>query len=375
MKVYRPAGNRVILEEQTFTPSRLTERPSRLYQSGTAALAAALLASRRLSAERDEVILPGYGCPDLLSATIHAGLKPVLVDLTKEGHGYDPEDLARQTGKRTLAIVSVRFLGLEDDLTALQQLAREQGSRLIIDSAQWFPCRTSSSDWPGDYNILSFGRGKPVNLLHGGAVICRDDHLFKALPSGDESPANQTPGYQHRLKLQAYNLAIHPVVYGLVSRLPGLHIGKTIYRPLERIERMSGYHRRLLAANIDRYRHSPIVSRRYRRLLDKLPRSGWQDMSRNISTNDLPALLRYPLLIRDERARKRFLENTSVLGVSPMYERALPEISGVAELLESRPELPNARQLAARLVTLPTHEDITEAVSETIIEQLAQALT
>jgi dTDP-4-amino-4,6-dideoxygalactose transaminase len=237
----------------------------------------------------------------------------------------------------------------------LQRLAREHGSRLIVDSAQWFPCRNSPGDWPGDYNILSFGRGKPVNLLHGGAVICRDDRLFKALPSGDDSLANRVHDYRHRLKLRAYNLAIDPFVYGIVSRLPGLHVGETVYHPLERIERMGEYHRRLLLANIERYRHSPAVSRRYRQLLADLPVSGWLDMSRDIPADELPALLRYPLLILDDRTRSRFLEQTSALGVSAMYGLPLPRIRGVEGLPDKTQELPNARKLAARLVTLPTH--------------------
>ena len=372
MKVHRPAGNRVSLEEEAFTPSRLADQPLRLYQSGTAALAAALLACRQLSAERDEVILPGYACPDLLSAILHAGARPILVDLAADSHCYDPADLAHRIGKRTLAIISIRFLGLDDDLRALQQLAREHGSRLIVDSAQWFPCRSSADDWPGDYNILSFGRGKPVNLLHGGAVICRDDRLFKALPAGDEPATNRVPDYRHRLKLRAYNLAIDPIVYGIVSRLPGLHVGETVYHPLERIERMGEYHQRLIAANIDRYRHSPAVSRRYRQLLDDLPGSGWLDMSRDIPADELPALLRYPLLIQDDRTRNRFLEQTSALGVSPLYGLPLPRIRGVEGLLENPPGLQNACKLATRLVTLPTHEDISEAVSGEIVERLAR---
>jgi len=375
LNVYRPAGNRIALGSEALDPDRVADKPLSFYQSGTAALAAALLACRQLSAERNEVILPGYACPDLLSAAMHAGAQPVLVDLQADSHRYDPERLAEKIGPKTLAVISVRFLGLDDDLDALLQLTSSQGARLIVDSAQWFPCRAAADDWPGDYQILSFGRGKPVNLLHGGAVISRNDRLHKALPSGDSSPLDRQPDWRHRLKLQIYNRVIDPLAYGVVSRLPGLNIGATVYRPLERIERMSRFHRNLLSANIRRYRESPAVSRLIRNRLSGLPKGGWHDLSSDRSADKLPALLRYPLLIADAAARKRFVAQAARLGVSTLYGKALPEIKGVEGLLDVLPELPHARQLAGQLVTLPTHEDISDAVIEETLDLLVAALS
>ncbi len=375
MNIYRPAGNRITLETDTFDPAQVADKPLRLYQSGTAALAAALLGCRQLSADRSDVILPGYACPDLLSAVVHAGARPVLVDLQKDSHRFDGDQLAAAVGPKTLAVISVRFLGLDDDLRSLLQLAHGHGARLIVDSAQWFPCRSSADDWPGDYHILSFGRGKPVNLLHGGAVISQDDRLHKALPAGDDSPLDWQPDWRHRLKLHIYNRVIDPLVYGIVSRLPGLNIGATVYHPLEHIERMSDFHRHLLSSNIRKYRESPAVSRSIRSQLDSLPGGGWQDLTAGLAIDKLPALLRYPLLIEDAAVRKRFLEQGARLGVSALYGKVLPDIEGVEGLLEETPDLPHARRLATQLVTLPTHEDISDAVIEEILELLAAALS
>ena len=374
MNIYRPAGNRVVLEEENFDPTLLTELPLRLYQSGTAALAAALLGCRQLVSGRDEVIVPGYACPDLLSAVIHAGARPVLVDIEPNGHGYDLQRLEQRIDDRTLAVISVRFLGLTEDIDALKRLCRSSGARLVLDSAQWFPCAASDGDWPADCHILSFGRGKPVNLLHGGAVISRDERLHQALPIGRSTPADGQPAWRHRVKLRAYNLAINPWVYGLVSRLPGLHVGETVYHPLEALEGMSRYHQRLLTANIRKYRQSHRVARHYRRMLTSLPAGNWQDLTGNSEADALPPLLRYPLLIEDAAARERILASGNRLGLSALYRKPLPKIPGVRSLLDAVPDLPNASRLAARLVTLPTHEDITEEQAVEIVALIGNFL-
>src|SRR5262245_23054839 len=64
-----------------------------LYGSGTEALAAALCEARRLARTppgvRPEAVLPAYGCPDLVSACVFAGVHPRLVDNAPGRWGYD----------------------------------------------------------------------------------------------------------------------------------------------------------------------------------------------------------------------------------------------------------------------------------------------
>ena len=51
-----------------------------LLNSGTAALSLAMtIAAGSAETSSPEVILPAYGCPDLLAAAYYAGLRPVLV--------------------------------------------------------------------------------------------------------------------------------------------------------------------------------------------------------------------------------------------------------------------------------------------------------
>ena len=158
----------------------------RICGSGTQALAMALTDARmHLSAEAPEVILPAYGCPDLVTASVYAGLRPRLVDTAPSGQwGYDLGALKKvlagegRSGQRgadnCAAIVAVNLLGTGDQAVELAQIATETGIALIQDSAQHLP-RHLPAQWLGDYVVLSFGRGKPLNLLGGGALLHHPD--------------------------------------------------------------------------------------------------------------------------------------------------------------------------------------------------------
>ena len=81
-----PVGNPVRLSGGRHDESLLQEIFSpyspRFFDSGTSALAASVLVAINVKGASDpEVILPAYGCPDLISAVVFAGKRPVLVPI------------------------------------------------------------------------------------------------------------------------------------------------------------------------------------------------------------------------------------------------------------------------------------------------------
>ena len=158
------AATRISME-QFFADRRIT-----LYASGTAALSRAIAeCAVKTAASAPEVILPAYGCPDLVAACVHASVFPRLVDVAPSGWSYDAQGLETSVSSNTVAIVAVNLLGLGDSAADLHKFCQTKRISLIQDSAQYLP--RASIEWPGDYVVLSFGRGKPMNLLHGGALI------------------------------------------------------------------------------------------------------------------------------------------------------------------------------------------------------------
>ena len=120
-----PVGNRISLQQDESSACSIASlfEPYniRLFHSGTAALAVAIkIAIARRSHAAPEVLLPAYGCPDLISAVLYAGAKPVLVDLNKNTPWLDHEQLLQKITGRSVAIVGVNFLGVEERMQGLR---------------------------------------------------------------------------------------------------------------------------------------------------------------------------------------------------------------------------------------------------------------
>lgn len=358
-----PVGNPVLLHddgqplsslETVFSPFR-----PRFYESGTAALAAAILAAaRHKSMQHPEVILPAYGCPDLVSATLYAGVKPVLVDLEPGRPWMDLAQLQHRLSAQTVAVVAVDLFGIPERLAQLRPIAEQAGALLIEDSAQAFPGGREPAFWQGDLVVLSFGRGKPVSLLGGGAVLFRDDVISGHLPICDQQPDDRGDAL-FRLKAVLYNRMISPRLYWLPQALPFLHLGETRFHPLSDISCMDQQRLALLPANIAGYRQDPMQAQSaLAGILAALDSSasGVTDLPRVCGVSPQQRLLRYPVLV-DARQRDRlYIElRKSGLGPSTMYPAALPGINGLASKLAGQGPFPAAEAFAAGILTLPVH--------------------
>ncbi len=321
--------------------------------SGTAALALALRgAADCCGRSGGEVLLPAYTCPDVLSACLWAGLQPQLVDLAPDAPWMDLAAAERAAGPHTAAIVAINFMGIRERMPALSSIAYRVGAVLVEDSAQYFPEDTAALS--ADFTIVSFGKGKPVSTLGGGALLVKE--------CGQQLPVLAAPRRTSLvpiLQRLVYNAVIAPQIYGGMVRIPGLHIGETHYQPLLEVSAMDGMRRSWLPANVQHWctREQSAAGQLSAGLL-LLRDQGVVDLARlDAGTR----LLRYPLLLPAEsltaRAEQRL--RAAGLGASRLYRRILPEVAGVPmESLSCHGDLAVARMFASRLLTLPVHSGV-----------------
>lgn len=377
-----PAGNPVVLSPRCG-PSLADLFPGyqfNLYSSGTAALAAsvkAALALRKDNADSSrrlhEIIMPAYACPDLVSAVLHTGAKPVPVDLERDRTWFHLDALESAITPRTAAIIGVNLFGIGERWTALQKMARQAGVVLIEDSAQYLPGSEEDHQWHGDMVVLSFGRGKPVSLLGGGVVLCKVPELAAQLPT----PAASVPAsrFMYMLKGVAYNMMISPYVFWLPQSLPFLHLGETRFHPLENVEAMDDIRKQLLPGNLARYREDRQADRCQwiSRMLSSL--ENIVDLPKKCGQPASRRLLRYPFLVPAAKRDNAF-ENLrrAGLGVSKMYPADLPNIDGLEGLVAAK-DYPGASDFASRILTLPTHPVVKKMHVQHMGELLRAALT
>lgn len=359
-----PAGNSIVVSsgglsrgdiEQIWPPFTV-----RWYGSGTSALAAAVSAAvAKRAVQTPEVLVPAYGCPDVVSAVLFAGARPVLIDLVPRRPWLDLEAIERRISRDTVAIIAINFLGIQERVERLQTLAAAAGAVLIEDCAQAFPFESEEvAALRGDLVVLSFGRGKPVSLLGGGAVLSRVTELSRLLPEVSGRVSGFGARAHFRLRAIAYNLFRQPRIYWLLTSLPFLGLGTTVFKPHTEIE-PAPISIDSLGANVKRYQCASDTQRRLRDALRPLVHENLVDLAEACGNRDHARLLRYPLLLdaavcaRVDAAMRRV-----GLGSSRLYQRAMPELPGIPDSVRQQGDFPNARRFAESLLTLPTHSHV-----------------
>lgn len=331
--------------------------------TGALSLAVALAVRRKRPVSPPEVIIPAYGCPDLVAAIVAQGAKPVLVDLDPDLPFMSIAGLRRAITPSTVAVVGVGFLGIPERLGRLRHLCDKQRVVLIEDSAQCFP-PASAKTMDADFVVLSFGRGKPINLMGGGALLIK-----RRLLEHGENTMERYP--QRELKIDVrwwarrwlFNLLLLRYPFSVIERLPFAGIGVTRFHALAQVLRL-GLPRNLVQAGLEGFWSRPALHARYDEALNGLADKGWIMLSHTLRSDTLMPyerrqMLRYPVLAPDRDLCQQAVRalNDAGIGASRFYRLALNEIEGVSAYTGPG-HYPNARDFADRLLTLPTHEDV-----------------
>ena len=328
-------------------------------QSGTAALALALLTVKgQAPASRSRVILPAYGCPDLVAATLYAGLEPYLVDTAPDSPFYDQQALARELDERVLAVVCVHFLGFREQIADVAAIASRAGAVVVEDSAQALPAQNGTG--LADLVVMSFGRGKPAGALGGGCLLVRGEWTGRL--DGRHVDNGGSARIPLPLKRILYDLAISPPVYGPLARSRVFGIGDTRYRPLATIQSLDRDRTRAALSQVQvvqsLWPRNAIRVESFLRAITMASRkapAGW--IAEGIACG---LITRLPLVTPTLNLRNQLHERLSALGLgsSVMYRRWLPEVPGIPSLRP--PETERARHFAERLLTLPVHSGVAQ---------------
>jgi dTDP-4-amino-4,6-dideoxygalactose transaminase len=153
---------------------------------------------------------------------------------------------------------------------------------------------------------------------------------------------------------------IHPLLYWFPAGLPFLRLGETTFDtdfPMCRMDevrahQLQGWERRLTLANQER-----------------AARAGWLIEGLDLHRREIKPItgkeaiyLRLPVMVRDRKTKEAVCRQSREVGagLSPNYPATIQEIPELAGRLAGR-KCPGAQEVVDRLVTLPTHQFVTEA--------------
>ncbi len=383
-----------------------------LVSSGRAAFTLILLALKELFPGRDDVIIPAFTCYSVPSSVVRAGLRIKLCDLHPDsldlnfaqlstmlseatrprqadahlaggvtnlrGGASDAAGSSRDPIKMQLAVVPTHLFGFPSDVPALRALILDQGVTIVEDAAQ-----AMGETWEGrklgtlgDVGFFSLGRGKAFSTVEGGVILTDRDDIAEVL----RHRVGSLPCYGFwRLmslisKAAGLMLFTHPWLFWIPRSMPFLSLGETLFERHFPILRMSSFQAGLTAnwrerlqkmrdarkTNVNRW-IGILEETRNRALCFRLPQS--------------LGLLRFPIRVRDVKNRQLLLQESTNkgAGITPVYPESINRLS------ELRGEIPAeaftvAESYARELVTLPTHDYVTQKDVTVVRQLLSHAL-
>lgn len=342
-----------------------------LTSSGTTALYLALSSLKELS-KKNEVIIPAYTCPSILAAVIKADLKPVLCDLDEEKSSFNFNKLQDKISNHTLAIISVHLFGIPEDSFKIKNLTSSYKVFQIEDAAQSFGTVISTNNdnirsqgmlgTIGDIGIHSFGRGKPLTLMQGGALTTNSDDIARPLSQKvnelDHQSAIET--CIAILKALLYSIFLHPRLYWIPQHLPFLKLGETIFNLDFKIKRIDAFTSALGIEMIEHIAEINMIRAKKENLIFQ-ELSDFRDCFLTNCQNN-SHLLRLPLLLKNKQQKESILLELKRRGVGAtgMYPAPLNLFKDTKKYFNGNENCKNARSFSERILTLPLHEYVTE---------------
>jgi dTDP-4-amino-4,6-dideoxygalactose transaminase len=375
----RPVGNKVKLKAQPFDSNLFAPYEFYGYQSGTAALAAALICARNKHSkiESPEVLLPAYACPDLISACLFAKVKPILIDLEANRPWMDLVQIRQKITSSSIAIIAVNFLGIPERVSEIKEITKSNSIVIIEDSAQGVAKTELDNYWKGDLIITSFGRGKPISLFGGGAVLYKNKEFSQHLPKVTPISLSLLKKLIYQFKVSLVNILSSPLPYYFLTKLPFLSLGETHFKPLEKLEALSRQQQNYLTHAKQSYDSTTQLNHEISAMVRSLNCDLIIDLPKICKLDLNQPLLRYPLLITDINLKNRIAYNLEKegLGISYMYQKPLINIDSIPSKVKLSTQIAAiAEKFSQQLITLPTHSDINTRIIDKIKRAVLEAL-
>ena len=307
--------------------------------SGTEALLIALMALG--IGPGDEVITPAFTFAATAEVIVLAGAVPVLVDIEPDTCNIDPRLIEASVTERTRAIMPVSLYGQPADMAEINAIAARHGLAVIEDAAQSFGAayQGRKSCALSTFGCTSFFPSKPLGCYGDGGAMFTDD---------DE-------GAQHcrEIRVHGQSRRYHHTRIGLGGRMDTIQCAVV----LAKLKRFEWERERRLE-----------IGARYNRLLDE---RGIERVAQRADRTSVFA--QYTVLVDDRPAVQRALEESGIptavhypapLSAQPAYRDRCVYVA-----------LPCSEAAARRVLSLPMHPYLDEALQDRIVAALDEAVS
>lgn len=195
-----------------------------LYYKGRAALAEAV---RLMTGGSGKVAVSGLTCYSLVQAVKAAGCEPVFVDIDAAHLQFTADTLAKSYKKHPeiKAIIVQNMLGIPVNMSQIELFAQKHQLKIIEDlahSAGSYYADGREVGTVGDATMLSFGKGKAIDTVNGGALLVRNSSERAHVPK-------TTPDLSSQIRDRIFPLvaSVTRLKLSLKIKMPALGLGTT----------------------------------------------------------------------------------------------------------------------------------------------------
>jgi len=327
-----------------------------LGNSGRALLCQLLMAlKRKADLKRNMVLIPGYTCYSVAASVAGAGLEIACYDLDPSTLSPDMDSVHAMAGENTLAVIGQHLFGIPTPIDELISVAHGVGASLIEDAAQGLGgiFQDKKLGTIGDFGLFSFGRGKPLPLGGGGAIVGSDE-IVQSLISGPTSS-----GYLDLARAASSRFLSHKRIYGVLEALP-LGLGETVFDPGFLMKPMSRALQRMGACSMRALQSLNVHRRATAKIYHEILYDAGESLFR---PSNGAVFTRYPIMAGINPIPKSLRR----LGVRCMYPKAILDEQSIAPYRAAHNmPTPGALRISGRLITLPTHGGIDSELARTI---------
>lgn len=167
--------------------------------NGTVALHLALIGAG--VSKNDEVIVPALTYVSTVNSVVHAGAKPVFVDVHPAHWGIDPEQVIKCITSKTKAIIVVHLYGHPADMDPLLEICNRYGIKLIEDAAEAHGAKYKGKTVGGIGSVgtFSFFGNKILTTGEGGMVTSNVKEIIDKINIYKNHGNNPLKRYHHQV--------------------------------------------------------------------------------------------------------------------------------------------------------------------------------
>lgn len=305
---------------------------------------------------RDEVLIPGYTCYSVAAAIAKSGLKITIYDLDPATLYPDLESIENAVTEKTLAVITQHLFGMLTPISEIKKITHKHNAYLIEDAAQAFG-KCDDEKVPGtmgDFGLFSFGRGKPLPVGGGGALVSgRNSEIFDEIRL-----YRPKKGYKQVAVTAATQIISKPAFYWIPELLP-LGLGETVFDPDFNVESMPNAINKILSSALA---HLNQLNR-HRKWLSGVYSENIAAKYRIKNTGNVTSVIRFPVMLTNASLCK----DLNRLGGRKMYPKAISDESVIRKhIRQNQIPTPGAVEISKKLFTLPTHMGIDNTVARRI---------